>query len=237
MRMVFLIIVTIMVAGCSSQPATENLTVKSIEQSDLGYIETKKIDKLLVKNAAAFKDFNKSIIFSTQFDKLKITASTDKKMAANWNESTWKEMDAICQQLDDFSNKIFREKGEFVPVDRGGLDVLAIQFSLIDFMPYSMRYKDSGASTVGTQTNNSGIGQVTIRAVLANAKTGELVAVIEDTIEINSRTASNGNLAAMHDSNNKAAQTLAWRSSFRRFLDNLHAELTRLKYAQIAQHP
>lgn len=223
--------------GCASQPATKSVSLKAIEASELNYIEAEKIDKFVVKNAEAFKQFNKVILFATQFDKLTLAEETDKKLAYNWNESTWKEMDAICQQLDDFSQKIFREEGEFVPVKRGGDDVLAIQFSLISFMPYSQRYKDAGMDTVGAQTNNAGIGLVTVRGILANAKSGELVAVIEETLEVNSRTASMGNLANIYDSNNKAAQNLAWRTAFRRFLGNLHKELTTLKYAQIAQHP
>lgn len=221
-------------AGCASQPATETVAVKTIEKSELRYVEAQKIDKLVVKNAEAFKQFNKAILFATQFDKLRITEATDKRLAASWNDSTWKEMDEICQHMDDFAQKIFREGKEFVPVKQGGTDVLAIQLSLVNYTPYSKRYRDAGADTVGMESNSSGVGLVTVRGVLANAKTGELVAVIEETLEINARATSYGNLAAMHDSNSKAAQQLAWRVTFRRFLDNFHTELVRLKYAQIA---
>lgn len=236
-KLVWVVVLPILLAGCASQPASKNIAVKTIEGTDHSYIESESIDRFLVEKPEAFKQFTKVILFATQFDKLKIAAETNKEIAASWNGSNWDEMDAICQQLDDFAKKIFREQGEFVPVTRGGEDVLAIQFSLISFMPYTKRYKNSGADTVAVQTNNSGIGQVTVRAILANAKTGELVAVVEDTLEVNSRTASNGNLAAMQDGNSKAAQGLAWRTSFRRFLDNLHRELVNLKHARIAQQP
>lgn len=78
-----------------------------------------------------------------------------------------------------------------------------------------------------------------MRGVLANAKTGELVAVavVEDTLEVNARMATRGNLANVQDSNNKMAQNIAWRSTFRRFLDDLHSELNRLKHASVAMHP
>lgn len=235
MKPMLLVIIISCFAGCASQPATKNVSLKAIDASELNYVEAKKIDKIVVKNAQQFKQFNKVILFSTQFDKLRLTEQTDRKLALSWNDSTWKEMDSICQNLDDFAKKIFREGGEFVPVNRGGDDVLAIQFTLLDFMPYSERYKDGGLDTVGTQTNNAGIGLITVRGILANAKSGELVAVIEDTLEVNSRAASTGNLAGMHSSDSKAAQNLAWRTTFRRFLDNLHNELTTLKYAQITQ--
>lgn len=237
MKINLLLMSIILFSGCASQSATKNVSLKTIENSELTYVEAGKIDKFVVKNAEAFKQFNKVILFATQFDKLKLAEEADKSLAYNWSESSWKEMDEICQHLDDFSQKIFREEGEFVPVKRGGDDVLAIQFTLISFMPYSQRYKDAGMDTVGIQSNNSGIGLVTVRGVLANAKSGELVAVIEDTLEVNSRTASMGNLASIQDSNNKAAQNSAWRTTFRHFLGNLHKELTTLKYAQIAQHP
>jgi hypothetical protein len=226
-----------LLSGCASQPESKKIAVKTIENSDLGYVEAESIDKFVVKNAQAFKQFDKVILFPTQFDKLQLAETTDKKIAQNWNKSTWDEMDLICQHLDDFAEKIFRERDEFEPVKRGGEDVLAIQFSLISFMPYSNRYRDAGLSTVGISTNNAGIGLVTIRGVLANAKTGELVAVIEDTLEVNSRTSTSGNLAAVVDGNSKAAQQQAWRKAFRDFIDSIHQEITTLKYAQIAQHP
>lgn len=237
MRSLLLSAIILCLAGCAAQPPSKNVGLKAIEGSELTYVEAEKIDRFVVKNAEAFKQFNKVILFATQFDKLKLAEASDKKLVDNWNKSTWKEMDSICQQLDDFSQKIFREEGEFIPVKKGGDDVLAIQFTLVSFMPYSQRYKDAGMDTVGAQTNNSGVGLVTVRGILANAKSGELVAVIEDTIEVNSRTARMGNLANIYDSNNKFAQNLAWRTSFRGFLGNLHKELTTLKYAQIARHP
>ena len=237
MKINVLLLGVVLFSGCASQPENKSISLKSIEDSELTYVEAEKIDKLVVKNAQQLKQFNKVILFATQFDKLKLAEESDKKLVRNWNDSTWKEMDAICQQLDDFAQKIFREEGEFVPVKQGGEDVLAIQFTLVNFMPYSQRYKDAGMDTVGAQSNNSGIGLVTIRGVLANAKSGELVAVIEDTMEVNSRTASMGNLANVYDSNNKMAQNLAWRTAFRRFLGNLHNELTTLKYSQISQQP
>lgn len=222
--------------GCAS-PEKKEIAVNTIEESELGYVDLDTIDKFVVKDALALKQFNKVIIFATQFDKLTLVESADKELIKSWNKSTWKEMDEICQQLDDFANKIFRDKGEFVPVTQGGDDVLALQFSLIRFMPYSNRYKDVGMDTVGIQSNHSGIGMVTVRGVLANAKSGELVAVIEETLEINPRTATMGNLATIFEGNNKAAQNLAWRTSFRRFIDNLHGELYKLKYARIVQSP
>lgn len=237
MKINVLLLGVVLFSGCASQPENKSISLKSIEDSELTYVEAEKIDKLVVKNAQAFKQFNKVILFSTQFDKLTLAEGTDKKLAQNWNKSTWKEMDEICQHLDDFSQKIFREGDEFVPVKRGGDDVLAIQFTLISFMPYSQRHKDAGMDTVGAQSNNSGIGLITVRGVLANAKSGELVAVIEETLEVNSRTASMGNLASIQDSSNRAAQNLAWRTTFRHFLGNLHKELTTLKYAQVAQQP
>lgn len=237
MRLSLLFVIGIFITGCSSQPVNKSFAINTIEESELGYIETKKIDKFVVKNAQQLKQFNKVILFATQFDKLTLSEAANKKMANSWSDSTWKEMDAICQQLDDFAQKIFREGGEFVPVKQGGDDVLAIQFTLVNFMPYSERYKDAGMDTVGAQSNNAGVGLVTVRGILANAKSGELVAVLEETLEVNARTATMGNLAGVYDSNNKAAQTLAWRRTFRRFLGDLHKELMTLKYAQIAQHP
>ncbi|MDZ4261780.1 MAG: hypothetical protein U1B30_05550, partial [Pseudomonadota bacterium] len=123
MKPLCLLAVISALAGCAAQHANESVSLKAIEDSELAYIEAEKVDKFVVKNAQAFKQFNKVILFPTQFDKLTLAEGTDKKLVQNWNESTWKEMDEICQHLDDFSQKIFREGDEFVPVKRGGDDV------------------------------------------------------------------------------------------------------------------
>jgi hypothetical protein len=213
-------------------------SVSSLDEKTFSYVDDMQSDKFIVNNPQAFKQFNKVIVFSSQFDKLTISKTADKDLAKSWNDSSWKEMDKICQNLDDFTKKIFYERKEFLPSNRGGNDVLAIQFTLTEFLPSSSRYRDSSMGTVGTETNHKGIGIVKIRGVLANAKTGELVGLIEETMEVNAGTASlgAGSIAFAQDSNNKAAHNIAWRRTFRIFLEKFHDDLVRLKYAESKTH-
>jgi hypothetical protein len=228
-----------LLGACSSPVKPVDFkSVKSVDEKNYEYADGMQLDKFIVNNPQAFKQFTKVIIFSSQFDKLNISLSADKELAKSWNSSSWTEMDKVCQHLDDFTKKIFRDYKEFVPTNRGGEDVLAIQFTLIDFMPTAARYKDAGKGAIGTETNHTGIGVVTLRGVLANAKTGELVGLVEDTMEVNAGTASlgAGSIAFAQDSNSKAAHNLAWRKSFRLFLEKFHGDLVRLKYADTVKN-
>ena len=65
MRLPLLLVIGVFVAGCSSQPVNKNVAINTIEESELGYIETNKIDKFVVKNAQQLKQFNKVILFAT----------------------------------------------------------------------------------------------------------------------------------------------------------------------------
>lgn len=231
---ILLCLISCLVAGCAIHKNSDPVRIVKIPESELKYLPDARFDKFVVNNSAAFKQFDKIIFFPVQFDKLKISHAADKKLAESWNKSNWDEMDAICQQFDDFAIKIFSERDGFTPTNRGGTDVLAIEFSLIEFMPYAKRYKDAGMDTVGSSSDSSGIGELTVRGVLANAKTGELVAVIEDTMQVNARSASSGNLASQYDSTNRSAQNAAWRVVFRHWITDLHKELTQLKSAPLA---
>src|SRR5690606_27064477 len=134
------------------------------------------------------------------------------------------------------TRKIFRDRKEYTFAEKGAEDVLALQFSLTDFMPVSARYQDSGNDTIGVSTSHAGIGVITVRGVLATAKTGELVGLVEETMEVNSGTTSTGagSLAFAQDSNSKTGQNLAWRKSFRFFVEKFHDDLVRLKYSEVS---
>jgi hypothetical protein len=236
-RAVSIICFGFLLTACATNKDPVGLkSIKSSDSKKYAYVDGMKLDKFIVNNPQAFKQFTKVIVYSSQFDKLRIPTSVDKDLAESWNRSGWKEMDAICQHLDDFTRKVFRDRKEYAFAEKGAEDVLALQFSLIDFIPVSARYKDSNNDTVGASTSYAGIGVITVRGVLANAKTGELVGLVEETLEVNSGTTSTGagSLAFAQDSNNKGAQILAWRKSFRTFVEKFHDDLVRLKYADIS---
>ena len=234
MKSILLLVLSALLAACAGNGSNTNLAIAPVPESDLLQVQGSHFDRFVVKDPAVFGGFDKVIIFAVQFDKLKISTAADKSLAKSWNSSNWDDMDTICQQFDDFALKIFKERDGFKPTDRGAENVLAMEFSLIKFMPFSKPYKEAGLDSVGTSSGFSGIGDVTIRAVLANAKTGELVGVIEDTMEVNANNASFGNLNMQMDGNNKMGQMLAWRKVFKRWVSSLHDELGQLKQQSFA---
>ncbi|MCF2949484.1 DUF3313 family protein [Paraglaciecola aquimarina] len=231
MNRLYSVFLMILISGCAGFGLQPELSVKPLATSELQMVENSNFDRFVIANGQDFQSFNKVIFFAMQFDRLSIDKSADKELRNSWNESSWDEMDAICQHFDDFAAKIFSERDGFAITNQGGEDVLAIEFRLMNFVPYSKRYNDAGLSTVGTSSNEKGVGTITFQAVIANAKTGDLLAVIEDGMEVNAgnRMIVTGDLSLQINSNNKASQNRAWRKVFKRWVSLLHEDLTRLQ--------
>ena len=223
--------VSLLLASCSNTPNSEQVTFKNVPQSDLLQLTHSHFDRFVVPDPKVFSRYKQVIFFPMQFDRLTIDLSADPNLRNSWNESSWQEMDQICQHFDDFAQKIFAEREGFVPSQRGGNGVLAIEFRLMNFTPYGKRYKDNDAGTVATRSSDGGIGAVTIQAVIADSQSGELLAVIEDGMEVNAGNMLmiKGDLALQVDSNNKASQNIAWRKVFKRWLEYLHEDMRRLQ--------
>ncbi len=226
-------LLAIALMGCNPQ-ANKSLTVSQVPEADLYRVEQSRFDRFALSDPKKLAGYNKVMLFPMQFDRLKISGGANKALFDSWMASDWEQMDYLCQQFDDLAKKIFSDGKDLEPTNKGGEDVLAIEFRLISFFPYAEPYHQAERSTVGTSTNFEGLGEIQIQAVLANAKTGELVGVIEDGMILSGGTygLSRRNLAGQPDSNSRPAQNMAWRSAFRQWNSNLYHELVALKSQQ-----
>jgi hypothetical protein len=239
MSNVFGFIVVFLLVGCATNSVKNIAKVEPITNSNLLQITDSTFDRFVVTDPAIFSKYHKVIFFPMQFDRLTIDKSANQDLVNSWNDSDWDDMDHICQYFDDFALKIFSERLGFTPTNQGGEDVMAIEFRLINFMPYNKRYQDADLDTVGVSSDKSGIGTITIQAVIADSKTAELLAVIEDGMEVNAgnMTMITGDLSLQTQSNSKSAQNYAWRRVFKRWAIRLHDDLLKLKNtAQVAMN-
>ena len=230
-KQVLLVVLSVILMACAELKPRPDLDIAAIPETELLQVTGSRFNRFVVKDPKEFAAFNQVILYPMQFHTLKIAQEADKSLVESWNDSNWAEMDTICEQFDIFAQKIFKEQKGLKPATKGGENVLAVEFRLVRFMPYSKRYKDAALGSLGSSSDFTGIGEVTIRAVLANAKKGTLVGVIEDTIEVNAGNMVMGNLNSLQDTNNKAAQMRAWRVSFKRWVSNFHKELRQLQQA------
>lgn len=216
-------------SGCSS--VNRPLTVAQVPEADLYRVEQSQFDRFVIAAPEALAQYNKVMLFAMQFDRLEISGGANRALFDSWMASDWKQMDYLCQQFDDLAKKIFSESKNLKPTNIGDEDVLAVEFRLARFHPYEKPYHQADRETVGTATNFEGLGEIEIQAVLANAKTGELVGVIEDGIVLSGGTygLSRRNIDGQPDSSSRAAQNIAWRTAFRHWNTALHRELVALK--------
>ncbi len=224
------LLVLVLLAGCNPQ-AHKTLVVSGVPESGLYKVGHSAFDRFVVTDPQALAGYNKVMLFPMQFDRLTISSGADKALYESWMASNWEQMDDLCQQFDDLANKIFSEGKDLKPTHQGDDDVLAIEFRLISFFPYAKPYHQADFNTVGTSTRFEGIGELQIQAVLANAKTGELVGVIEDGVVVSASAYGMGgrSAAGQPDSQSKPAQNMAWRSAFRHWSTALYHELVLLK--------
>lgn len=220
-------LMSLWLVACATGPKiNEPITAIPIPDSEFLQVTNSAFGRFLITEPAAFSGFKKIILFPMQFDRLKLS-ETNKDLSNSWKDSDWDEMDEICEQFDYFATKVFKERGKFALAEKGAEDVLAVEFRLLGFTPYAKRHRDSELSSIGTSTRFSGIGEITIQAIFANAKTGELIAIVEDRMEVNAGTVGRGNLSMQVSNTNKPAQMLAWRKTFQRWTSLLHDELLR----------
>lgn len=228
-KLILSTLVTFALGGCvtSTPNAVTSVEIGTLSGSDKRFLKSDHISKFLIENPSDFKKYDNVLIYATQFNNLKISPKTNIAIAKSWNKSSWKEMDEICQDMDDFARKIFNASKTFSPQKVGADNALALQIELLEFMPYKERYADADLGTVGTSSSNQGLGEVSFRAILANSKTGELVAVIEDTRQLQSVVASR-----VVDSNSRFSYNMMWRKIFNAFIQELHDDMVRLKTAE-----
>jgi len=169
-----------------------------------------------------FSDYDKILFFPATFDRMKLSEQASNAAVRSWQKSSFKQMDNICAQFDAFAPLIFKRSKSFSPTHTGGLNVLALEFRILEFHPASERAVDAELDTVGQTYSNGTLGSIRIQAVLANAKTGALLAVIEDHLALQQQAVAN----------NRTSHNLAWRTAFKHWLLGFEQDLTALKNAQ-----
>ncbi len=193
---------------------TEDYIVNNFEMFPSRYF-----DRFVINKGVDFSNFDQVIFFPMTFDRLTLSDKTSYKLVKNWNDSTWEEMDKICGFFDYFAKKKFKKKKLFGLTHRGGDNVLAVEVRLTEFTP---KVSKDGAFASNTMMDESldSLGVIQYRAVVAHSQTGELIAVIEDGVEI-----ASGQLMV----NNRASQNLSWRAAFKRLSNDLYHSFKELR--------
>ncbi|NVK58141.1 MAG: DUF3313 family protein [Alteromonadaceae bacterium] len=230
MKSVCVLLCALIISGCSAtQPPEVEYT--AVPDSNLKQITNTRFDRFVVNPQSDFSQYDEVIFFPMQLNQLRVDEGATNDLANSWYQSNWEEMDKICQHFDDFAEQVFTYKQGLKPTKKGGSNVLAIEFRLKDFMPYQKRYKDANEDTVVARGTRNGLGSITFQAVIVNSKTGELLAVIEDGMQLNpgNMMIVKGDPNLQVDSATRMYQNLAWRKTFKRVVERLHDDLMRLK--------
>lgn len=181
--------------------------------------EDSSFDRFFLDGTRDFSRYDALIMFPITFDRMQINDNTQDEYSQSWYDSTFEEMDQICTFFDEIARKEIKRSRQFDLTNRGGDNVLAVEFRMMNFMPTSIRRGDA-LDTVGISSNQMGIGGLTFQAVLVESQTGNLVAVIEDGVEIRSFT---------NTVNDRVGRNLAWKRSFQRVVDDFHKDLKKLQ--------
>lgn len=192
-----------------------------------------RFSKFLFNENIDFTKYNRAIVFPTTFNRLKISEKTKANVAKAWMNSSFSEMDEYCNYFDNAAMRKFRKSSSFKLTNKGGDSVLAIEIRLMELLPLSTSKREPNVGILGLQ------------AVLADSKTGELVAFIEDVLPINGNYSSQrisytggGSAAippgesspfAVAEGSASGSAALGWAGASDSFARKLHDDMKRLK--------
>ncbi|WP_416306091.1 hypothetical protein [Neptunicella sp. SCSIO 80796] len=223
-----LFILASLLCGCTN--TIDETLVASNTGKPLYQLHNTHFDRFVVHSRKDFKQFNRLILFNMNVEKLIVSPSTDTDINRSWQQAKTEDVFAIAEQFDELARFIFDKGKAFEYTHTGGEDVLAVEFRLMRYDPLVSK---NGAWDNPTSMDRyiSSFGQAHIQVVLANSKTGELVAVIEDALNLNLGIAARSfsTDAAMGSTNSRQNQKAAWRRAFKIWLSNLREDLERLK--------
>ncbi|QEY16514.1 DUF3313 family protein [Cellvibrio sp. KY-GH-1] len=206
--------------------------------SSYSYWNKSRFTKFFVNEKVDFTKYNRVILFPTTFDRLKISEKTKESVAKAWMKSTFEEMNEYCNFFDRAATNKFKQSGSFRLAKKGGENVLAIEIRMMEFHPLTASKKDPN------------VGTLELQAILADSKTGELVAIIEGRMLINAHNVSRhirrsdstiseitllpGQRSPFStlETGSLGEATIGWNVASFFFIENLHYDMKRFKRSQ-----
>ncbi len=132
---------------------------------DFANWEDSNFDRFFLNQKRDFSQYDALIMFPITFDRMEINEHTVEIYSKSWYESTFEEMDQICTFFDEIARKEIGSSRQFELTNRGGDNVLAVEFRMRDFMPTSVA-RGNAIGTIGTSSNQMGVGSLVFQAVL-----------------------------------------------------------------------
>lgn len=193
-----------------------------------------------------FSKYDEIMLFPMTFDRMKISQSAGNREVNKWLDSSFEDMDLLCSYFDRYAKKAFKKSRQYNITHQGGENVLAIEFRMMNFTPFS--------APTTTETSSGMVGNLIIQAVLVESQTGKLVAVIEHQIRIQDSpsfftsryVASGGTLNAANGGGSgvgiqyhrgvKGNPGRAWRKAFKLLTKNLYKDMRKLKKSHTTQY-
>ncbi|MBC3765331.1 hypothetical protein [Neptunicella marina] len=214
--------------GCKSN--IESAPLASDTSRPLQQLQQTHFDRFVVHSLADFKAVDKLIVFKLNVEKLVMPPTDDDDINRSWQQAQAQDIFDIADQFDQLAQFVFAEGKAFEATRTGGDNVLAVQFRLLEYHPTTSK-DGSWDNPTNMDKYVSSFGSAKIQAVLAKSSSGELVAVIEDTVNLTLGVAGRSFRydGAMGSTNSKQNQKAAWRRAFKQWLVNLRSDLTRLK--------
>lgn len=222
-------IIAILLTGCANT-IEQSIIPDTATEKPLYQLHNTHFDRFVVHSTDDFQQYNKLILFNMNVERLIVPPTSDEQINRSWQKAKAADIFEIADQFDELSHFIFGNGKAFEYTQTGGDDVLAVEFRLMRYNPLVTKDGAWDNPTSMDRYVNS-FGEAYIQVVLANSKTGELVALIEDAVNLDLGIAARSfsTEAAMGSTNSRQNQKAAWRRAFKQWLSNLRDDLETLK--------
>ena len=173
--------------------------------------------------AVNFSNYNKVLLFPANIEGMKISPGARPKYVKSWKNVTNDEWEAIINSFDKVIRKKFSASKNYELSETPDQGVIAIQIRLKKFIP-NIRHTDTPMGTIVQSFNLTGLGDLNIQAALMDAKSKQVLVVVES-----SNFVTSGRYAG---EDNKYERKRAWRKTFEKFAYQIHSDMKKLQRLQ-----
>lgn len=210
----FILIVFLVLAACTGNPVVESTP------DSLGMYSVKSVpfDRFLIKSASVLQDYSAITASPINVDNVEIDEER-----LEFDEKPWilteKDRARLQRIFASSFRQVFESKRSFSAEAQDGKGTLNLEVELLEFTPNAPK-DDFKSREINEKIITYNVGDITLKAIITDASTGEVIAIVEDDEEIGDDRLQ---------INDRVTNTRETRLTFQSWLSRLNNALVKLR--------
>lgn len=232
MKYLIVTITTFLLLGCNAVAVKEDQLVVTQTGEKYYQLNDKNFDRFVVKSRNEFTHYSKLHIQPVETEGMRILTSRDNDIDRSWIDVSTEDLQAYTNGFAELAKITFDNSETHTLSSQAGAGTLNVQFKLLEFRPYANRHGVAATKTAVDEAVKS-FGELKYQAVLTDSLSGEIVAIAEDGISLDTRHQGLTYTGVGVGIDSRARNTLpnqraAWRRAMKAWLTDLKEDLNDL---------